>query len=133
MAYEYEWKVNVGNTDFSGLIYAPEAVDALATAVQDLFATLGYPPSEAQASGIIYPAVHIDIDYLDSIRLDDVVLMELTPSIGDASVSFHTTGTVRETQVIDGTITHVFIDEETYEPVSIPDEIRAGLQSYCDD
>lgn len=131
MPYRYDWKVHVGNTDFSGLIYAPDAVDAFAISSQELFETIGYPPSRARDEGFIYPAVNVAVDYIDAIRLDDVVALELIPEIGESSVTFDVEGWLEETLVLEGSLTHVFISTETHDPLSIPSEIRAGLQEYA--
>lgn len=130
MTYTYEWQIRSGDTDFSGLVYTPEVIDCMVVAVQALLQEVGYSHTTAMADGIQYPAVRAEADYLGSITIDDLVTVEVTPEIGTTSITFRAVGTVSET-VFEGSITLVFVDADSGEPVPVPGDVSEKLRTYA--
>ena len=129
MPYVSEWNVRTGDTDFSGLVYTPVVIDQIVRSIQDLLGEVGYAPGTASERGLLYPAVHAEADYLDAIGIGDRVQIELTPNVGDTSLTINATGSLSE-PVFEGSVTLVFVDADTSEPTPVPGELRDRLQAF---
>lgn len=130
MAFEFETIVRAGDTDVTGSIYTPQVVDWLARGLHDIRSAAGYSYNAYEEMGIASAAVNVNVDYLAPIRIEDTVTIEMTPEIGETSITFQSTGTVEGTPVFDGSITLAFIDAENREAVSIPDELRSAFGAF---
>lgn len=128
MAFRYRWKVRVGDTDFSGLVFTPKVIECMVEGIEDLMDEIGCPPSTAHERGFIYPVAHAEADYISPLGIGDKVTVELTPQVGNSSVTFDFKGEIEEI-VFRGEITTVFIDKETMDPIPIPNKIRQKLKN----
>lgn len=129
MVYTYQWRIRSGDTDFSGLVYTPEVIDCMVVAVQEMLEEVGYPHTTAMDEGIQYPAVRAEADYLGAITIDDLVSVEITPDVGTTSVTFRAVGTVSEV-AFEGSVTLVFVDADSGEPVEVPAAVSEKLKAY---
>lgn len=129
MAFEKEWKIYAGDTDYSGRIYTPEVVDFLIKTLQDFRASIGFPNERFESGEYIPPARNIDVNYLAAIRTGDRLAVTIDPTIGTTSVTYEVGGEVEGTAVFDGTITTVFIDKESQEPIPVPEAFRRGVET----
>lgn len=127
MAFKYNWKVRVGDTDFSGLVFTPKVIECMVEGIEDLMEEIGCPPSTAHDRGFIYPVAHAEADYISPLGIGDNVKIEMIPNVGNSSVTFNFTGEIEEI-VFKGEITTVFIDKETMDSVSIPNEVKDNLE-----
>lgn len=130
MVYRYEWRVTVGQTDFSGRIHTPELVASLAKGLEKLMCDLGYSPKRAFEEGIVYPIVHTETEYLAPIVLNDQVSVAMDPSLGNTSMHVDTEGHVDNEKVFEGEITAAFIDDATSETVPVPEAVRRELSKF---
>jgi acyl-CoA thioesterase FadM len=128
--YTTTWIVRTGDTDFSGRVYTPEAVNHFVQAIENLMGEFGMAPNESVQQGIVYPAVHAEVDYHDAISVGDTVTIALTSDVGHSSIKFDLTGTREGTTVIEGSVTLVFLDVETHESVKVPDDVREALDRH---
>lgn len=133
MGYEFETIVRAGDTDVTGAIYTPQVVDWIARGLHDIRAAAGYSYADYEEMGIASAAVNVNVDYLAPIRMEDTVYIEMTPDVGNTSIRFDTSGTVDGTRVFEGSITLAFIDSETREGVSVPDELRRAFEQFADE
>ena len=132
MAYSYTWTVRTGDTDFSGLIYTPTVIDHVVRGMEELMTEIDFSPSAAEERGLLYPAVHAEADYVDSISVDDTVAIALVPRVGDASITLAARGTLKGELVFTAELTLACIDAATGEPTRVPPDIRDRLQEYTE-
>lgn len=125
MPYESTWTIYGGDTDFSGRIYTPVAIDYVIRTLEEYRSSVGFPDRRFEQGPVVPPARHIEIDYLGAITVDDELAITLTPTVGRTSVTHAFTGRVDGETVFEGSLTVVFIDSETEEPVPVPDELVA--------
>lgn len=130
MAYQSEWKVRAGETDYSGLIYTPDVVEFVVQTLQDFRAEIGFSNVRFRELDYIPPIVNVDVNYRDSVWVDDRVTVALVPSPGTSSVTYEVTGTVDGDVVFDGSVTTAFIDKETHEPISIPEAFSEAVERF---
>jgi acyl-CoA thioesterase FadM len=132
MAYSYTWTVRTGDTDFSGLIYTPTVIDHVVRGMEELMTEIDFSPSAAEERGLLYPAVHAEADYVDSISVDDTVAIALVPRVGDASITLAARGTLKGELVFTAELTLACIDAATGESTRVPPDIRDRLQEYTE-
>jgi len=130
MGYEYEWRVRAGDTDYSGLIYTPEVVNCVVEGIEDARATVGFPNERFQELPYIPPVVNVDIDYLESIRVSDVLSVTLTPTVGESSVTYDATATLNGEPAFEGTVTTVFVENESGNAIPVPNEFERKIRRY---
>ncbi|MEF8814573.1 MAG: thioesterase family protein [Halovenus sp.] len=129
MAFEKEWKIYAGDTDYSGRIYTPVVVDYLIKTLQDFRASIGFPNERFESGEYIPPARNIDINYLSAIRTGDRVGITIDPTVGTTSITYDVVGEVDGKAVFDGTTTTVFIDKGSQEPIPVPEEFKRGVET----
>jgi acyl-CoA thioesterase FadM len=132
MAYTYEWTVRTGDTDFSGFVYTPTVVDYVVRGMEQLMSDIGFSPSSSNERGFVYPAVHAEADYLGTFGVDDEVTIELVPAVGETSITLDAVGTLDEETVFTADLTLACVDEETMEPVRVPNDVRERLTQYAE-
>ncbi|WP_458210632.1 acyl-CoA thioesterase [Haladaptatus sp. NG-SE-30] len=125
MPYESKWTIYAGDTDYSGRIYTPVVIDYVIRTLGEYRSSVGFPNSRFEHGPVIPPARNIEIDYLGAITVDDELKITLTPTVGTSSVTHEFTGSVDTDIVFEGTLTVVYVDSETEEPVPVPDELVA--------
>lgn len=128
MPYESTWTIYAGDTDYSGRIYTPVIIDYVIKTLGEFRAGIGFPNQRFESGPVVPPARHIDIEFLDAIRVDDELTITLTPTVGSTSVTHAFTGAVDGSVVFEGELTVVYIDTETEQPVPIPDDLIPELE-----
>jgi 4-hydroxybenzoyl-CoA thioesterase len=132
MGFRYEWRVRPGQTDFSGLVYTPEVVDAVLMGIEELMHEIGEPFSQYTDREFMSPTVNVNVNYLSSMEVGDIVTIEITPSLGETSVVFSATGQLQNTPAFEGSLTMAFIDKTNSETTPVPELIQSGLRTYAD-
>jgi acyl-CoA thioesterase FadM len=133
MAYKFERPIRAGNTDFTENVYTPAVVRWIASAAHDLRADAGLSYAAYEEMGVTAPAVNVTVDLVSPMHVGDDVSIAITPSIGDASIIFEAMGTVDGTRTFSCSLTIVFVDATTDEPVTAPEEVRRAFAPYEDD
>lgn len=128
MPYESTWTIYAGDTDYSGRIYTPVVIDYVIRTLADFRTSVGFPDRRFETGPVVPPARHIDIEYVDAIRVDDELTIVLTPTVGRTSVTHAIVGTVDGEPVFEGELTVVYIDTETEEPVPVPEDLIPELE-----
>jgi acyl-CoA thioesterase FadM len=129
MPFEATWRIYAGDTDYSGRIYTPNAIDYVIRTLSEFRRGVGFADEDFEHGPVVPPARHVDIDYLGAIRVDDELTIALTPTVGETSVTHEFTGHVDGELVIEGHLTAVFIDTETEEPVPVPPALVEELEA----
>jgi acyl-CoA thioesterase FadM len=128
MPYERTWRIYAGDTDFSGRIYTPNAIDYVIRTLAEFRRSAGFPDRRFENGSVVPPARNVEIGYVAPIRVDDRVRIVLTPTVSTTSVTHAFTGHVGDDLVLEGELTAVFVDRETGEPVPVPTELVEELE-----
>lgn len=133
MPYEFDWRVRVADSDFSGLVYTPAVLDYSLRAINELMATFDFAAyQQGDAADVIYPTKRAEVEFDEPIGVGDDVTIAVTPEAGDSSVTFRACGEHDGAVAFEATVVMVFVDADSLEPVSIPADVRAGLDRYVD-
>jgi len=130
MPFEHSWKIYAGDTDYSGRIYTPVVVDYVIMTLQEMRDTVGFSNQRFEKETYYPPARNVDIDYLDAIRTDDNLRIQVRPVFGTTSVTYNVAGYVADTAVFEGSLTTVFIDKESEKPIPVPEEYKQEMGRY---
>ena len=131
MPYEFDWWVRVADSDFSGLVYTPAVLDYSIRAINELMATLDYAAYQGgDAADVLYPTKRAEVEFVEPIGVGDEVTIAVTPDLGESSVTFVAEGSEGGDTVFEATVVMVFVDADTLDPVSIPADVRTGLERY---
>lgn len=133
MAYETLWKVRFDDIDRAGILFYPALFDNIHRGVEDLLEDIGYNYHDMLTEGLGMPTVHAEADYYSPVSYRDRVILSITPSISQSSVTFHVSGHVEgedETK-FEATEKHATIDFDTFETVPVPEELRRKLETYA--
>lgn len=132
MPYESTWRIYAGDTDYSGRVYTPVVIDYVIRTLGDFRSSVGFPNERFEEGPVVPPARHVDIEYLDAIRVDDELTITVTPSVGSTSVTHAFAGSIDGELVCEGELTVVWIDTETEQPVSVPGEMVSELEQVAE-
>lgn len=131
MAYQYQWDVTAGDTDYSGRIYTPAAVDCMCRAIELMLIDVDlHVEEDVVPRGIQLPVVHTAVDYLAQFGSGDRIDVHVTVSIGETSLVFQAVGHGVNKPVFEGETVMATVDEEVGDAVSVPDWIRDSLVPY---
>lgn len=132
MPFETEWEVRMGDVDRAGVIYYPTLFDHLHRGVESLLESAEWPLHRTIEAGTGLPIVHADADYLRPIQFGSTVRMEITPDVGEKSVTFEATGQVDDELVFEATQKNVTIDLSKFRSIPVPDDLRSALEGYAE-
>lgn len=128
MEYEFDWKLRAADTDFSGRVYTPAVLDYTVRAINQLMEDLDHSAYQLEErEGVIYPVARAEIDYLESIRVGDEVVIHLAAEVGTTSITFSAAGRREGDAVFEAEVTVVFVETATGDSVSVPDAVRTRL------
>ena len=100
MSYMHQWRIRFEEVDRIDVINYPEVFNALQHGVEDLLMGIGHPYHRLiPDDGIALPIVHAEADYTGEIKHGDLVEIEITPGIGESSITFEGAGYVDENPV----------------------------------
>jgi len=133
MPYESTWTIYGGDTDYSGRIYTPVAIDYVIRSITEYRSGIGFPNSRFEQGSVVPPARNVEIEYLGAITVDDELTITLTPTVGTTSVTYEFSGQVDGELVFRGSLTAVYIDTETEESVPVPPELVAKHEETAAD
>lgn len=129
MQRESRCRVYAGDTDFTGLVYTPRVVEFAIRAIEDFRREVGVTHEYVTDCGLRMPTVHLNVDYLAPLRLDDELSIEIETDLGTSSITYEVTGRKDGEAAFRLELVSVAVDAETFESVAIPDEIGARLES----
>lgn len=132
MPYEFDWQVRVADSDFSGLVYTPAALDYSIRAINELMATLDYAAyQQGEAADVIYPTKRAEVEFVEPMGVGDEITIAVSPEVGESSVTFVAEGLDGEGTAFEATVVMVFANADTVEPVPVPADVRSGLERYA--
>jgi 4-hydroxybenzoyl-CoA thioesterase len=118
--------VRFGDLDSAGIAYYPRIVDFLTRAFEDFFAGhVGKSFPEVLASGLGFPTVKLDMEFLAPVRHGDSVLVKVAADhVGRSSVRMLYEGSVAGRPVFRAHNTVVAVDKATFRSVPLPEWLR---------
>ena len=122
--------VRFQDVDAAGTIFFPKVYEYFSDAYLDLLlaAGLDVPGSLARRESAA-PLVHSEADYLAPLRFGDEVVVEVVLArVGATSTAYaHRILRLDGTVAVIGQTVHVWVSAKTFEPVPVPDALRAYL------
>ena len=87
--FSFEKRIYYHDTDAGGVVYYARYLEHLEEARTEFMRSRGIDVAALAAGGIIFPVVHLEIDYKSPARYGDVVRIHVRPEkIGNASLAF---------------------------------------------
>jgi YbgC/YbaW family acyl-CoA thioester hydrolase len=123
--------VRFGDLDPAGIVYYPRLVDFLHRAFEDFFGGhVGRPYPEVIRSGIGFPTVRLEVDFLRPLRHGDLAVIAVgVEHVGRTSMRFRYEGRVGDETAFRARNTAVSVDLATLRPVPTPEWLRERLDS----
>lgn len=131
MPFEHEQQVRLEDTSTAGTLYYAEVPKYVGRAVEDLIAATGHPYRENLADDLGLVVVHCETEYARPMREGDELVVRVTPSVGDSSITFEAEGTRDGELVFRASETRVAVDLSTMESHPIPESLAEGLAAYA--
>ncbi len=129
----FENRVRVAETDRAGIVFYGEYVTFQDEAVSAYRREMGFDSAHAEAAGWSTRVVSTTVDYHDSARFEEVLENEVrVGTIGETSVTYDwRVSRERDGRLLaDGSVTQVFVDDETGEPIRVPDAFREAVTDF---
>lgn len=115
------------DTDAGGVVYYARYLNHLEEGRVLYFADKGVDTAEFMKNGIIFPVVHLEVDYKAPARYGDAIKVHTTvESLGNASINFAQSITRGDTTLINAKIVCACVNS-SLKPQRIPEDIRAKL------
>lgn len=133
MTVEHSVTVRFAEVDSAGFIFFSRLFEYCHATYEELIGRLS-PGSFGEVfsrSGWGTPVVHAEADFERPIRLGDTLTLSLTVGrIGETSmtVDYVITGTDADDVRARARLVHAFIDMNTLQPITVPADVRAGLE-----
>ncbi len=132
--FETTLPVRFGQVDYAGIMFYPRFYENFHTAFEDMFTRrLGVPyMSILEDRRIGFPMVHMETDFRRAFRFGDPMRLVVDVTrIGNSSIEvryrgYH--GSDDDKPSVEARSTVVVIDLDSFETLTIPDDIRAMLQ-----
>jgi YbgC/YbaW family acyl-CoA thioester hydrolase len=123
--------VRFGDLDPAGVAYYPNLVHYLHVAFEDFFGgALQRPYPEVIAGGLGFPTVKLEMEFASPVRYGDPLQVSVAiEHVGRTSLQVRYGGRVLGREVFRASNVAVCVDMKTFQPVPIPDDLRAAFES----
>ena len=123
--------VRFGDLDGAGIAFYPNLVRFVNEAFEDFFAGhVGRPFPEVHATGLGFPAVKLEMEFLSPVRYgDSVEIGVVVEHVGRSAIRLRYSGVVGGRPVFTARNTSVAVDMKTFKPVPIPEWLRPRLEA----
>lgn len=132
--YREERRLNWGEADPAGTIYAPQAIDFAIQAVEGLWReAIGATFRDIQRTRrLAAPWVRTDCEFARPLFAGDRYALDAAVAkIGNSSLTYRVRATAEDgTLLFAATLVSVVIDMATMRPAAIPADMRAGFERY---
>ena len=120
-------KIYYHDTDAGGIVYYARYLEHLEEARSEMLADRGIVVSEYARKGVVFPVVHLEIDYKSPARYGDTIEIRTSvEKIGNASIQFHQNITRDGVTLIEAKTIWACVSL-SMKPCRVPDEIRKAL------
>ncbi len=134
MKHSIDIRVYYEDTDAGGIVYHAQYLNFAERGRTEFLRNIGFQCSDVYNDlGLIFVVRKIEIDYLKTAHLDDLLQLETTIfEIKNSSFIMHQRA-VRYGEVIaDMKVVIVGVDTKEYKPVRLPKNIKEAFQSYLE-
>jgi len=123
-----EKKIYYHDTDAGGVVYYGAYLKHLEEARTEYFRDLGIDLVEYAKNDIIFPVVHLEIDYKSPARYGDIIRVFTRPEkVGNASLNFIQEIKRGEVILVICRVVWACVNK-TLKPTRIPEDIRSKIQ-----
>jgi 4-hydroxybenzoyl-CoA thioesterase len=122
--------VRFGDLDGAGIAFYPNLVRFVNEAFEDFFAGhVGRPFPEIHGSGIGFPTVKLEMEFLSPVRYGDTVEIKVAVEhLGRSALRLRYEGAVAGRPVFLARNTTAAVDMKAFKPVALPDWLRERLE-----
>ena len=123
-----EKRIYYHDTDAGNVVYYGAYLKHLEEARTEYFRSIGVDLVEYAKNGILFPVVHIEIDYKSPARYGDLIRLFTRPEkVGNASLHFTQEIKRGETTLVICKAVWACVNE-SLKPMRIPEDIRSRIQ-----
>lgn len=123
----FEKRIYYHDTDAGGVVYYGSYLKHLEEARTEYFRSLGIDLVEYAKNGIIFPVVHLELDYKSPARYGDIIRVFTTPEkVGNASLNFTQEIRRGEVTLVTAKVVWACVNKDL-KPTRIPEEIRSKI------
>ena len=125
-----EFRIRYADTDHFGVVYYSKYLDWMEAGRTEILRDNGINYAQLEDENKFAPVVHLEIDYMDSPKYDDIVVLETKiEKIGNSSVTFSYEIKSKEGKLFaKATTVNVFITKDR-EKVNVPKTVRKILEN----
>jgi acyl-CoA thioester hydrolase len=131
MVHRVDYRVYYEDTDAVGIMYHANFINFCERGRSELLREVGLPASQIEELlGIGFVVRHLDAEYLDMVKLDDLLTVEtMVKAMKNSSFLMTQNIVCNEKIVFTMNVTIVCLDKSG-KPVKIPDELRQKFDQY---
>lgn len=132
----FENQVRFEETDLQGVVFYGNYVTYQDETFSAFLRAAGYGYDRLAEAGWDVHVVNVDMDFRAGATFEDELVHGMrTDRIGESSMTFGYRARRKgdDTTVASGSVTHVAVDEETGEPIRIPEEFREAIVAFQDE
>ncbi len=132
----YENRVRFEETDMQGVVFYGNYVTYQDETFSAFLRAAGYGYDRLSASGWDVHVVNVDMDFRAGATFEDELVHSMRADrIGESSMTFGYRARRSDdgTAVASGSVTHVAVEEETGEPIRVPEGFREAIRAFQDE
>lgn len=132
MKHTLDIRVYYEDTDAGGIIYHAQYLNYAERARTEFLRTTGFQNSDVHNNlGVMFVVRNIEIDYLKTAGLDDLLQIQTTiTALKNSSFIMHQRTCRGDDIIADMKVVLVCVDTKTYQPTRLPEDIKASFQAY---
>lgn len=132
MKHEIDIRVYYEDTDAGGIVYHAQYLNFAERGRTEFLRHVGFQNSDVHNGvGVMFVVRHIDINYLKTAGLDDLLVLETTITEIKNSSFLMQQRVLRDEQLVaDMKVVLVCVDTKTYKPTRLPENIKQAFQKF---
>ncbi len=132
MKHEIDIRVYYEDTDAGGIVYHAQYLNFAERGRTEFLRHVGFQNSDVHNGvGVMFVVRHIDINYLKTAGLDDLLVLETTITEIKNSSFLMQQRVLRDGQLVaDMKVVLVCVDTKTYKPTRLPENIKQAFQKF---
>jgi YbgC/YbaW family acyl-CoA thioester hydrolase len=132
-AFVWTGRIGFGDTDASTRIHYSRIFHHLKTAEHEFLRALGQPYAALGTTGLDYPRVRVECDFIAPLRYDDAYAITVTAArVGSTSYTLAFEVTVAGQTAARARITVVCVNRSTGRPASLPAALAEALRRHAE-
>lgn len=132
--FKQKIKVNFYDTDPGGIIFYANIFRYIHTAYEEFLSSLNTDINFFNDEIYILPITHTEADYLNPIKLHELLIVEVAVSDlrkSSFELSYNLSGNDEKIKVKAKTV-HVCVNKKTFSKTDLPEELNSGLRKNLD-